>query len=71
MQNPVPEITNMEKRAEKPENRPGVGKVNPSDHVFAKTLWSAIKRTNLKAEINWISRRSATAKKLCDKMSDK
>jgi hypothetical protein len=56
---------------EKPENRPGAGKVNPSDHVFAKTLWSAIKRTNLKVEINWITRRSASAKKLCDKVTDR
>jgi hypothetical protein len=71
MQNPVPKFTNAGERAEKIEIRPDARKVNPPDYVFANTLWSAIKRINLKDEINWISRRSTIAQKLFDKMSNK
>jgi hypothetical protein len=71
MQNLVPRVTTESKRAGVSENRPDARKVNAPDYVFANTLWSAIKRINLKAEINWISRRSTIAQKLFDKMSDK
>jgi hypothetical protein len=71
MQNLVPRVTTESKRAGVSENRPDARKVNAPDYVFANTLWFAIKRINLKAEINWISRRSTIAQKLFDKMSDK